>query len=218
MCKERTRHELLCAPCYQELPWLQNSCSRCARELATDAKSLICGSCLQNPPPYDNSFALFSYQAPVSNFILALKFHKKLVYARLLGEILAKKAQAHYQDRSKPELIIPVPLHRRRLQARGYNQALELALPLARQLNLPLARTRCARVINTNSQSSTPANQRQHNVRNAFVADPSLKNRHILLVDDVITTGSTVAELCQALRAVGVASIDVWSCARTFLK
>lgn len=168
-----------------------------------------------NPPPYDSTLALFNYQFPLDHLVLALKFSKKLLYARLMGELIADRLA----DRSieSPEVIIPVPLHILRLQERGYNQALEIARPISKRLNIPLAGDACQRVISTQPQAVIPAGQRQSNVKKAFSISPHFTAGHIALVDDVITTGSTMAELAQQFKKAGVKRVDVWCFAKTNL-
>lgn len=226
LCQHPSSQHFLCTACYQDLPWIQNACITCANELnaalysqslTDENKSMSCGTCLQTPPPYDKCVALFNYQTPVSQLILAMKFHRKLAYARLLAEILAEKAKEHYSKRLKPDLIIPMPLHPNRLKQRGYNQTLELVKPLAKKLNVLFSTELCSRVIDTHTQSSMIASNRWHNVKHAFVAHTSFKNMHILIVDDVITTGSTVCALSQKLKLAGAKTIDVWCCAKTSL-
>lgn len=221
LCQYPSFQHFLCKACYQDLPWIQNACITCASEFTNQHEQnqgMMCGACLQTPPPYDKCVALFSYQPPVSQLILALKFHRKLAYGRLLAEILAEKANEYYNKHLKPDLIIPMPLHPNRLKERGYNQALELAKPLAKKIDITLSTDLCSRIVDTQTQSSMIANNRRNNVKQAFAVHASLKNKHILIIDDVITTGSTVCALSQQLQLVGAKTIDVWCCARTSLK
>ena len=126
---------------------------------------------------------------------------------------MARKLKQHYASRELPELIIPIPLHRKRLRQRGFNQAVELARPIAKQLGLSIDRTLCKRIKNTPAQITLEAKQRQQNMRNAFqIKPPNLD--YIAIIDDVMTTTSTVNELCKCLRKQGVKKIDVWVIAR----
>jgi ComF family protein len=210
----------LCQACENDLPWLQQSCSVCAMPLSvnTTEQPLICGQCLQQPPAFSTVTALFHYQPPVDNFITALKFNQQLLYAKLFGELLTTRLQQHYQQQQLPELIMPVPLHPQRLRERGFNQALEIARPIAKQLKLPLAINSCERIRLTVAQSSLPATERQANVKNAFKINSTFKGKHVAIIDDVITTGHTIAELSKTLRKSGVERIDVWSVARTNMR
>lgn len=206
----------ICLPCQQELPWLKQVCPQCALPLpATTAPEQACGNCLLNPPSYSKTIALWSYEKPVDHLITALKFNHQLVYARLLGELLAKQLYAHYQNQPLPTYVIPVPLHNRRLRERGFNQALEIARPIAKKLRIPIASHHCQRILATAPQTLLPATERHNNVKNAFTITHALQAKHIAIIDDVITTGHTITELSQQWHQAGVEQIDVWCCART---
>jgi ComF family protein len=155
--------------------------------------------------------APYRYAAPLDRLIPALKFGGKLAHARLLGELLAEELAA--SGARRPELILPVPLHARRLRERGYNQALELARPVARALGLPLETRACTRLRATAAQSGLDLKARRANLRGAF-AVPALGVKHVAVLDDVVTSGSTVAELARALARAGVERVDVWAVAR----
>ncbi|MCW8908267.1 MAG: phosphoribosyltransferase family protein, partial [Sedimenticola sp.] len=114
-----------------------------------------------------------------------------------------------------PERLLPVPLHPVRLRQRGYNQSLELARPLARRLGIALEQNSCHRVLDTRPQADLPRRQRLHNLQRAFRLSHPPEARHIALVDDVVTTGSTVNELARLLLRAGVQRVDVWAVART---
>jgi len=118
---------------------------------------------------------------------------------------------------SAPEALVPVPLHRARLRERGFNQAVEIARPLAARLGIELDLNCCERVRNTAEQTRLDAAQRSRNLRDAFRVVRQVPYRHVAIVDDVLTTGSTVASLAGTLRAAGVEEIEVWSCARAFV-
>ena len=146
--------------------------------------------------------------------LCALKFKQKLLYAKLFGELMAEQLAFYYQNHTKPQLLIPVPLSIQRLRERGLNQALELAKPIARKLAIKLSRDDCVRVKNTVAQSSLTFKERKRNLKGAFALRKPLSVYHVAVVDDVLTTGSTVMELCSTLRACGITKIDVWCCAR----
>lgn len=147
--------------------------------------------------------------------LCALKFKQKLLYAKLLGEMMGQKLAV--EQRTMPELLIPVPLHVSRLRERGCNQALELAKPIAKMLNMKLDRNSVERVNNTAAQSTLPFQERKRNLKNAFVVKKPLCAKHVAIVDDVMTTGSTVEELSRVLRSCGVLEIEIWCCARVIL-
>ena len=208
----------LCKACQAELPWLANACERCALPLPHDDIGL-CNHCFKEPPPYDRAMALFAYQAPIDRLITSIKFQNKLVNASVLGALLARSAAHHYaQSLSQPDCIIPIPLHTKRCRKRGFNQALELARPLASALNIPLEYRVAHRTRATAAQSDIHAVERRSNMKNAFELNKDFTAKHVIVVDDVMTTGSTVNAFCDILNVHNVSRIDVWCCARTGIK
>lgn len=206
-------HLDLCDDCQKDMPFLQDVCSQCAQPIAY-SENIICGKCLNDPPPFTTTIALYSYNNPIDYLITQLKFHNKLLYANILGKLLARKLQLHYQSLPKPSIIIPVPLHVKRLKERGYNQALEIAKPIAKILNIPIDKCSCIRAKNTEMQATLAARNRAVNVKKAFAIRKKLEYKYVAVLDDVVTTGHTITEFCQILRNNGVAKIDVWCCAR----
>jgi ComF family protein len=149
----------------------------------------------------------------VDYLLKELKFHHQLTVARLLGDWLGEML-VHRQT-PLPECIIPVPLHPARLRERGFNQALELARPIARRCNIPLVTKAVRRIRHTTPQVQLDLKARRGNVRGAFSANQMVLSRHVAVIDDVITTGNTITEVARVLRSAGVEEIEVWSCART---
>lgn len=170
-----------------------------------------CGTCLRRPPPQDLTRSAFVYRAPLDRLLPRAKFHGDLASTRLLGRLMA----CELADAERPQALVPVPLHRDRLRRRGYDQALELARPLARALALPLRDDLLRRTRATAPQSRLASPQRRRNLRGAFVVSTSgALPMHVALVDDVMTTGATVEAAATALRRAGVVRVDVWVCAR----
>lgn len=203
----------VCASCRATLPWNRSACARCAIPLPPVAEggATACGHCLRRPPPLDLACAACIYAAPLDRLLLRFKFHDDLAAGRLLARLMAD-ACAHL---SRPDALLPIPLHHGRLRSRGYDQALELARPLAHALALPLRADLLLRVRVTAAQSELSALARRRNVRNAFsvrsgVALPA----HVVLIDDVMTTGATLHAAAKALRRAGVQRVDAWVCAR----
>ncbi len=203
----------LCSACLRDLPWNTHCCSVCALPLVHDA---ICGQCLRKPPPYHRALASFSYRDPVSHIVHGLKFGRRLYYGRFLGEALAETV-AQAEHLVMPNLLIPMPLHRKRMNERGYNQAYEIARPVARLLGCSIAKGVVVRTGETKEQSQLNALQRRHNLKNAFTVTGPIKGLHIVIIDDVMTTGATVGELARALIYKGARRIDVWLAARAAL-
>lgn len=217
LCNDKANRELdLCIECEKSLPWLKHVCIYCAAPLGFTTQS-ACGACLKKPLPFHKLCILFSYTEIIKKFVTALKFQQQLIYAHILGTLLAEKINSQYKNEKLPDIIIPVPLHKSRLYGRGFNQSIELARPISKKLNIPIEYKRCKRVVNTAAQSKLPANQRASNVKSAFIAHQDLAYQHIALLDDVMTTGHTLIEVSRALYDVDVKRIDVWCCARTYL-
>jgi ComF family protein len=130
----------------------------------------------------------------------------------LLGRLLAEHLRG--REAPLPGLIVPVPLHRQRLRERGFNQALELARTVAAHLGVTLEPHCCTRVRATGAQTELTARERRTNVRGAFRMEAPLAARHVAILDDVVTTGSTVQEVARVLASAGAERIEVWACAR----
>jgi len=217
LCDAPSQHPLydLCDHCEQELPYLSNGCERCGLPLA-DGVSGTCGQCITNPPHYDRCFSLFNYAAPVDKLVQNLKFNGKLVIARSLGQLFAQRT-AKWNAPPLGECIIPVPLHKNRIRQRGFNQAMELARPISKSLNITIDKTSCTRIIDTQPQSSLDADDRGKNIRHAFSVKPEIKWKRVILFDDVITTGQTINSLAKELKLNGVEEVSVWCIAGALL-
>lgn len=199
----------ICTACWRSLPALGPSCPRCALPLAVN---LDCGQCQSTTPPYSRCIAPFLYSYPIDLLLKAAKFSGRLHYLKVLGQIMAASIGPRLETR--PECLIPVPLHSRRLFARGYNQALELARPVSERLAIPLLPNACIRVRHTDPQARLPASVRRIHLLDAFATMGRLPYRHIAILDDVVTTGSTAAALSTILLAAGTAKVEVWALAR----
>jgi ComF family protein len=170
-----------------------------------------CADCLKSPPPLTHSEIPFGYQAPLDQLIMAFKFGRQLHMAPLLAGLM-QEARGYVAD-SKPDCLLPVPLHPRRLRERGFNQALELARHLSSHSGIPIAANLALRQRHTATQSLLKGPARRRNMRDAFVINGT-PPPHVMLVDDVVTTGSTVNELARCLLGAGARRVDVWACAR----
>ena len=147
----------------------------------------LCGACQKHPPDFDAATALLHYRAPADYLIQRLKFSGELAVAPLLADLLAEKIAA--RTTPLPDCLIPVPLHRARLQERGFNQATELARRLGRRLAVPVEHRLCHRTRHTRPQSLTPTGLRRRNLRGAFSVTGELPvNAHVAIVDDVMTS------------------------------
>lgn len=199
----------LCAACAAELPRNTRCCARCALPLASPAA--MCGACQRRPPPWDAAWAPFRYGWPLDRLEARFKFGRDLAAGRALAELWRRLPS----PTERPALILPVPLHRARLRQRGYNQALELARPLGRAFGVPVRHGLLVRARATAAQSELDAAARRRNVRGAFAVrtGPALPS-HVAVLDDVMTTGATLAECVRALKRAGAQRVDVWALAR----
>lgn len=198
----------LCASCRNELPRNGTCCAFCALPLETPAPR--CGACLRRAPRWDHAWSPFRYAWPLDRLESRYKFAGQLAAGRVLGTLWARQPLP-----VRPQLVIPVPLHRQRLRERGYNQALELARVLAREHDLPLRHDVLRRVLPTRQQTELDAVARRRNVRGAFqIACHDGVPRHVAVVDDVMTTGATLSECAHVLKRAGVQRVDVWTLAR----
>ncbi|HRE16110.1 MAG TPA: ComF family protein [Rhodocyclaceae bacterium] len=197
----------VCPACADELPRLHGGCPQCAEATSHGAR---CGRCLQSPPAFDRTLALFAYEFPVDQMVQMLKYGQRLILAHWFGNALAR----HCAD-LRADTIAPMPLHPDKLRQRGFNQALEIARPLAKALTRPLQATLCQRTRATHTQADLPLKERPANVRNAFFCGARLDGQHIVLVDDVMTTGASLHECAKALKQAGAAQVSAVVVGRT---
>lgn len=190
-CGTRTRAEerAVCDGCHDDLPWMRTM-------VPTD--------------PFHVALTPLAYEFPVDAAITALKFRRRLWYGPALAQLACRHIDALPGD---IDAVLPVPLHWRRQWRRGFNQAREIARPVARQLGVPLIGGVC-RVRATRPQSELSAGERRRNVQGAFVARGRCRARHVLVVDDVITTGATIGQLARAVLGSGARKVSALAVAR----
>lgn len=176
----------------------------------------MCGRCLGRERRIARTIAAFAYEAPVPDLIAGFKYHGALQHGRVLGDLLLPALRAEYQGAPLPDLLLPVPLHPARLRERGFNQALVLARQLGAALQVPVAAEALVRARHTPAQQGLSAKERKRNLRGAFELRADLgKVAAIALVDDVVTTMSTMHEIVRVLwRARPQLDVHVWCLAR----
>lgn len=190
----------LCGECRRGLPRLPEvRCPHCALPVAGGA---VCGACLARPPHFDATHAAFRYAFPLDRLIQSFKYGHHLALVDFLAGQLAELGTA------RADFVVPVPLSAERLAQRGFNQALELARPLARALGLPLVFDGLHRVHDTAPQAGLPWKERARNVRHAFECRADLTGRRVLVIDDVMTTGATLDEFARTLKASGASRVE----------
>lgn len=206
----------LCAPCHGDLPVNHWHCRTCALPLPFAANNLMCGDCLASPPPFSRSLIPWRYQFPVDSMIGRYKYHGQRKYSRPLvaglGQHLADLLAQN--DSTRPDALVPAPMHRQRRRKRGFNQAQEIAEQLGKQLGLPVAGSLVRRTQNVKTQRELNRNERLENLQGVFEIRGSVPER-IAIIDDVVTTGATVRTLASVLMNHGARDIQVWALART---
>ena len=212
LCSIQSGIELVCHVCARSLPRLASCCPVCALPLPGGER---CGKCIAEPPAFDRSVAAFLYAFPLDRLVQSFKYQGALAFADWF-------AQAMLDCRPDPpdaDLMVAVPLARSRQRERGFNQALEIAKPLARWTGIPLWPRLVERKRETPPQASLPWRDRAHNIRGAFSvagdAAGRLCGKRVVVIDDVMTTGASLDELAATLKRAGAASVDNWVVART---
>jgi ComF family protein len=200
LCGEESGAECLCGACHDALPRQPAACPICA---VPTTDGVLCGRCQRQPPAFDASRAVFVYAFPVDRIVQALKYRHRLSLAGFFAHALMPLGPPQ-----GPAVLLPMPLHVRRLRERGFNQAVEIARPLARAWGLPLELAGVQRALNTVPQASLPWKERSVNMRGAFRCDASFAGRTVIVVDDVMTTGATLDELARTLKRHGASRVE----------
>jgi len=204
----------LCADCAALLERNDSACARCAEPLPLP--SPLCGKCLQRPPAFDAAWAGYLYRAPFDHLVQRMKFNNALAVGRALLPDWSAALRGHLSTRPEPppQAMIPIPLHRSRLRQRGYNQALELARDLGRELQLPVLPSALSRARATAPMPGLDLKARRRNVRGAFAVNGTALPARVALIDDVMTSGATLNEAAKMLKRAGVAWVEVWVLSR----
>ena len=205
----------VCKACLNDLPWHpKTSCPQCG----LSSSSMVCGSCLNSPPDFDVTKAVFLYAYPVDAMMLRYKYGNMLNLGDTFGEFLAEKTvlENHFKN---IDLIIPMPMHPQRLKERGFNQALEIAKVLCKNHKEKLDYKSVERQTLTPPQASLPLKERVKNIKGAFKVNTDklgkLQGKRIAIVDDVMTTGASLNELAKTLKKAGASHVECWVIART---
>ena len=189
----------LCQACEADLPWLADACCPvCA--LPTPGGE-VCGTCLKETPAFKRTRAVFSYAFPIDRLIQKLKYQEHLALAPLLGELLARQSP-------QPDVWLPMPLHAQRLKERGFNQAAEIARELSARTGIPMQAGWATRERNTPPQAGLKRETRRRNMQGAFACCEKVAGLHVGIVDDVMTTGSTLNALAATLIQAGAKEVS----------
>ena len=208
--REMYRDIDLCAPCERSLAWNPDPCPRCGLPQPAAVHG-PCTRCADYPPPFEAAVTPLLYEGPIRGWVHAAKSARGLGAAKLLSGLLARGIE--FSGARIPDALVPVPLTTARLFRRGHNQAGLLAAPLARRFHIPIRRRGLARASSSKPQRGQSRSARARSVRGVFRATRSFAG-HLAIVDDVMTTGSTAAELATTLLDAGAGRVDVWAAAR----
>ncbi|WP_397451027.1 ComF family protein [Pseudomonas sp. NA-150] len=217
LCDEMTDAAVpICTDCEADLPWLRDQCERCA--LPLPMSGLTCGQCLRQSPTFNDVVVPWRYDFPIDTLVTRFKHQGKWPMGRLLAELLGQLLQNRFADGlQRPDCLLPVPLARKRLRQRGYNQSEMLGRWLTAQLGIPMDDHLLLRVLETLAQQGLDAKARQRNLRKAFALaeGAQVAGRHFALIDDVLTTGATANALAGILKKAGARRVDIYCLART---
>lgn len=207
----------LCAPCWSQMTFLEAPlCAACGHPFDIDlGPDALCGPCIEDPFPFRRARAVFRYDSASKALILRFKHADRLEGAPAFARWMARAGGALL---AQSDVIVPVPLHRWRLWSRRYNQAAVLALALGKLCGPPVETSALIRHKKTRSQGRMGRTDRAHNVRGAFAvpegAAAKITGKTVLLIDDVMTTGATLAACTDALKKAGAAHVDVLTLGR----
>lgn len=219
-----TANQCICDACVSELPWLDSQCQQCAVPLTSDT---LCPDCQSTPPAYHRCISAFTYQTPIDNIILRLKNDPYASEIKQLTALLAERIIHSYKQAAKaiPQLVIPMPLHWRKMAQRGFNQSQIIGNLLSNyflyqhKTSIKIHSDICQRIGNSQAQHTLDKKQRARSVKNAFSVsaqtDHSVKGKTVAVLDDVVTTGATANAIASALLKAGAKQVDIWCLART---
>ncbi len=213
LCLERSSAGyVLCRYCLEELPALAGGCPICSSRVPVHHNG-PCRQCRLCKPSFSHVFAPFHYAPPINQLIRDMKYQAQIQYIGTLAKLLAHAAEDAGVPR--PDYFLAVPLHRKKFIMRGFNQSLEIALKLGRQLGIPVLRGCLRKTRAGPPQTALPLRRRLTNPKGSFVVHHFPPARHVTIVDDVMTTGSTANEVARVLRQHANMQVSVWVVAKT---
>jgi ComF family protein len=199
-------HEAICPECRKKLPYIRGKrCRLCGKPV--EDSEIYCDDCQKIRHFYQEGMGIFLYDDVMRETMSYLKYKHRKEYGRILGELVYEAAREKIRIWN-PQAIIPVPMHKSKMETRGYNQAEEIARPIAERFGVPLCTDLLFRREKTAAMKDLSAVERRDNMRHAFaVSDKNAVPKRILLVDDIYTTGATIDACAEALRAAGAGQI-----------
>lgn len=217
--------ERICKFCDRSLPKIVTQCALCCNSIQIFYSSnigdesgynILCGYCQKHGRLFDRSIISFPYLPPISFMLHDFKYKGKLYFGKVLANKLIDALKISYANEPWPNTIIPIPLHKKRLISRGYNQSTIIAKILSSTFKIPVNCSLVSRQKNTQSQTELTFKNRKTNMKNAFILKKSHNlPEHIAIVDDIMTSGATAESLSLVLKNGGIKQVDVWCIART---
>ncbi len=213
VCAARTRsNTAVCHACKPLLPYCKNSCANCGAQIANEGSNhLICGKCQQQLPFYDYLKTAFWYESPIDNLIVDYKYNNQWKAIEALLDLTYESFSKYCQNK----LIVPVPSHSSRIRSRGFNVVYEFLRLMRQRITFEYSEHLIDRTINTKAQAGLKKEYRRKNLNNAFTVRENVVQKKILVVDDVVTTGTTVNEISRCFKMAGAQQVGVWAMART---
>ena len=222
LCDLPSQQSLICQCCHHAILTERPCCLHCGSALVISQP--FCGECIKHRFAFQQLHAIASYQSPYPALIKQLKYNNQLLFADLLGLLLATSVKQRYKPQQLQQIdgLIPVPLHINKLRTRGFNQANLITNALIKNLPLQIVKEQVIRNKITTPQEGLSRQQRALNLEGAFSLTPqdqhSLQGKYVVIIDDVVTTGATINSLCHCLLKAKVKRIDVWCICRTELQ
>jgi ComF family protein len=199
----------LCNHCFDLLPWYTSPrCPKCALPTSSGEH---CGICLQHAPAFDRTLTSFRYAYPLNRLLHQFKYHQQLP----VGHLLANSLITQLPKIAQPQVVMAMPMHINRVKQRGFNHALELAKQVHHHCGIALDIESCVRVIDTPTQAGMDMKTRTRNLRGAFATHKSWQGQHVMIVDDVMTTGASMHAVARVLKQAGATQVTALVLART---
>lgn len=197
----------ICAECIKKIKLIDhNRCYKCGKQLMQDVEE-YCHDCKKISHNFDRGYSLFTYAGDIKESIYRFKYANRRRYAKFYGDMISKELYSEIKSLS-PDALIPVPIHKKRLKKRGYNQAELIADEIGLRMGIPVLKNYIIRTKYTKPLKLLSAIERQNNLKKAFkIAQNDVKLESIVIVDDIYTTGSTVDEISGILKGAGVKKV-----------
>lgn len=202
--EKENKKQGICEACIGKLRYLTEPCClKCGKEIESEDAE-YCVDCETQVRSYEKGFPLYNYVPPVSDAVLAMKYNNRQEYAEFYGREIAKRFGATFRNMGRKAVLIPVPLHKKRFQKRGYNQAELIADAIGKYAGISVKKDILIRIEDTKPQKELDDKEREHNINRAFrMRDDSLAPEVALLVDDIYTTGATIEACTRVLKKAG---------------